>query len=233
MQEQQATTRTLHAAGVPFSFDYPVVLAESRGGGEGVIAAVSAGPRDYVAIREFAPRAFDREALGRELQLRMLGTGRTTPARRERHGGRPMLVVKVRDTERPRADRQMHVFTAGGRSWSIECRRTRSRAQLLDGACRQALDTLEFDGGRATPTSELAAVGDGEAAAAEPRPAVAEPERVPEPEPEPAVETAEPEPEPKPRRPARPRAIAPPPTQAGAGGWPTDLLGGWPTEPAD
>ena len=124
----QPDTRTLRAAGVPFTFEYPPAMAESQGARDGVVAGVSAGPRDYVAIRAFAPRALRREALGRELQLRMLDSGTLSRTRRERHAGRPMLVARVRDTERPRADRRVHVFTAGDRSWSIECRRTRARA---------------------------------------------------------------------------------------------------------
>jgi hypothetical protein len=137
--------KTLDIPSIPFTFRYPVAFQEATDASVTVAHAVAVvgvpGEDTYIAVHLNGKTAMSIDAL--EAQARR-GLGASVLATaRESHGGIAMVVVTTRVAERPDLRATLYGFSAGGRTWLIECRSNAGNRESMKQWCAQALDSLK------------------------------------------------------------------------------------------
>jgi hypothetical protein len=144
------TDRTLTDPQLPFTFRYPDGFRATTSDRGGVLALVALDPRNALAIRRTSTRGLDPDQYLGTLRADFARQGFRVTERREQHAGQQMGVLSFTiPASHPAAGGRgdlrttSYFFTAGGRTWQLECRSANRRA-AVERACATALSSLHF-----------------------------------------------------------------------------------------
>jgi hypothetical protein len=139
-----------HDSGVGFSFRYPHGFKVQTADRGSVLALVSLDPLNGLAIRSTSPQALVPDQFLGQLRADFQRQGFHVVQRRERHSGLDMGVLAFTiPRSNPASGGRTplrtvnYFFAGGGKTWQLECRSTTRTAQV-DGACREAIDSISF-----------------------------------------------------------------------------------------
>jgi len=137
--------KTLDVASIPFTLRYPVSFQEATDASTKAAHAVALvgvpGQDTYVAVHLNGETALSLDAL--EAQAHSALGANVVSTARASHAGIAMVAVTARVAERPDLSTTMYGFSAGGRTWLIECRSKDNERESMLKWCAQALDSLK------------------------------------------------------------------------------------------
>jgi hypothetical protein len=140
--------RTFSEPQLPFTFRYPNGFRVSTPAQGSVLALVALDVRNALAIRRTSTRALDPDQYLGSLRADFARQGFRVAQRREEHAGQQMGVLSFtipasNPASGGRSDLRTtnYFFTAGGRTWQLECRSADRRA-AVDRACAGAVSSL-------------------------------------------------------------------------------------------
>ena len=140
--------KTLRVSSIPFTFRYPVSLREatdtSLQSAHAVALVGVPGEDSYIAVHLNSKTTMSLDALEAQAH-RALGVG-VLHTQRVSHSGFHMVAVTTSVTGRPDLQSTMYGFSAGGRTWLIECRSNANNSRSMKRWCAQALDSLKPSG---------------------------------------------------------------------------------------
>ena len=143
--EVSVGAKTLHVASIPFTFRYPASLQEATDTSLRAAHAVALvgvpGEDSYIAVHLNGETTMSLDALEAQAR-RALGAG-VTHTERVSHSGFQMVAVTTSVTGRSDLQSTMYGFSAGGRTWLIECRSNANNSRSMKQWCAQALDSLK------------------------------------------------------------------------------------------
>jgi hypothetical protein len=136
--------KTLDVASIPFTFRYPVSFQEATDSSVKAAHALALvgvpGEDSYIAVHLNGEGTMSLDALEAQAH-RGLGASVLATARGS-HAGITMVAVTTRVAGRPDLQATMYGFSAGGRTWLIECRSNAGNRESMKQWCAQALDSL-------------------------------------------------------------------------------------------
>lgn len=146
--------RRFQAPDVAFTFEYPPSMRQSDRDSGDERARISPEPGDLDNALKVSQVSGREETLSRYVE-------RSRQQLSRRVGGVDLEIERHRDIEmgllsygnptkvdgrRTRLESQAYYFVGGGRTWRLECLSTSEREPQIRAACRQALDTIRFEG---------------------------------------------------------------------------------------
>ncbi|HEY4896407.1 MAG TPA: hypothetical protein VII01_09990 [Solirubrobacteraceae bacterium] len=138
--------KTLRVGSLPFTFRYPASLQEATEASLQAAHAVALvgvpGENSYIAVHLNGETAMSLDALEAQAH-RALGAS-ALDTRRVSHAGIPMVAITTRVAAAPGLHTTLYGFSAGGRTWLIECRSSAGNSQSMKQWCAQALDSLRL-----------------------------------------------------------------------------------------
>ena len=144
-------TRKVSNARIPFTFELPKdfkekSLRQGTSQGSPPIVAYGIDELNLIDVRQSARAALPLETVDRQLKTSLSQLGfANEQSTREKHNGIEMIVFDVNSRVSGKPTRsKLYFFTGGGGTWEIECQSSGGGADEVDGACKTALDSIEF-----------------------------------------------------------------------------------------
>jgi hypothetical protein len=138
--------KTLDVASIPFTLRYPVSFQEATDASvkaAHAVAIVGVPEEDsYIAVHLNGEGTMSLDTLEAQAH-RGLGAS-VLATTRESHAGIAMVAVTTSVTAQPSLQATLYGFSAGGRTWLIECRSSTANRQSMKQWCGQALDSLKL-----------------------------------------------------------------------------------------
>ena len=148
--KRASVDRTFSAPGLPFTFRYPDGFRVSVPAQGSVLGLVALDPRNALAVRRTSTRALDPDQYLGSLRADFARQGFRVVQRREQHAGQQMGVLSFAiPASHPAAGGRgalrttSYFFTAGRRTWQLECRSAERRV-AVDRACAEAVSSLQI-----------------------------------------------------------------------------------------